>query len=227
MQMLLQTCTADLAKSINYFRNLDYTIQKEEDFTIAYDSQMQICIGHDRKTRPGVTLIKKDWTNALAAVKKITKVISKDEVHYFADPSGCWYKLITGNEIEIPKTKTKCLLGNYAGISLETMDIEQSMAIVACLGFEQSGGGIDKGWVSFTDKANNTISLMAPFACPHLFYNPSATFFNGKENPQIIASIRSRNIAITEELTVFNPAGEVDNIILREPGGYGFFIFND
>jgi len=154
-------------------------------------------------------------------------VIKKDDAHYFASPSGTWFKLIAGEQIVAPLGKSKCILGNYAGISLETMDIQKSVDIITSLGFEKSAGGVEQGWLSYTDESQNGISLMSPFACPHSFCNPSGTFFNSGKNPEIIANIRKKNVEIYEEITAFNTNGEVDNIILREPGGIGFFVFND
>ena len=58
-------------------------------------------------------------------------------------------------------------------------------------------------------------------------YNPSLTYFNGGKNLPVIAAIREAGIPITEEITHFNEDGIVDNVILRDPGGYGFYIFND
>jgi hypothetical protein len=69
---------------------------------------------------------------------------------------------------------------------------------------------------------------MKPNICPHLFFNPSMTYFNGKEgNPKVIAKVRELDIPIAEEITHFSKDGSVDNIIIRDPGGYGFFLFND
>lgn len=48
-----------------------------------------------------------------------------------------------------------------------------------------------------------------------------------KSNLAIIQKIRDLQIPITEEITHFNKEGIVDNIIIRDPGGLGFFIFND
>ena len=53
------------------------------------------------------------------------------------------------------------------------------------------------------------------------------TYFNGGNNLAVIQDIREAGIPITEEITQFNDRGEVDNVIIRDPGGYGFFIFND
>ncbi|MFK8104239.1 MAG: hypothetical protein AB8G15_17055 [Saprospiraceae bacterium] len=68
---------------------------------------------------------------------------------------------------------------------------------------------------------------MKAFACPHLFFNPSLSYFNGKENLAIITELRARKIPLTEEITFFNPEGIVDNVIVRDPGGLGFFVFSD
>ena len=73
----------------------------------------------------------------------------------------------------------------------------------------------------------DSISLLQAQQCPHLFFNPSLTYFNGSRNPKIIESIKKHNIEITEEVTEFSSKGEVDNIILKDSGGLGFFIFND
>ena len=52
-------------------------------------------------------------------------------------------------------------------------------------------------------------------------------YFNGKNNLEIIEKIRSEGIEFTQEITEFNKEGIVDNVILRDPGGYGFFLFSD
>ena len=64
-------------------------------------------------------------------------------------------------------------------------------------------------------------------SCPHLFFNPSLTYFNGAKNLSIIQQIKTLQIPITEEITHFNKEGIVDNIIIRDPGGLGFFLFSD
>lgn len=43
----------------------------------------------------------------------------------------------------------------------------------------------------------------------------------------MIEAVRKAGIPITEEITHFNSEGIVDNIIIRDPGGYGFYVFND
>ena len=184
-------------------------------------------IDHDRKMRAGICLLKESWEEEIASLRIFATVIQKEEDHFLVDSSGCWIRLKSAKKIELSPTDKSCILGNFAGLSLETLDIKNSQKILSILGFKHSMGTAEQGWMSFTDAFDNTVSLMVPFSCPHLFFNPSLTFFNGKSNPQIIQEIRDLKIPITEEITAFNDKGLVDNIIIREPGGYGFFIFND
>ncbi len=88
-------------------------------------------------------------------------------------------------------------------------------------------GSIAQGWVAFENGTSVGISIMKPMVCPHLFFNPGLTFFNGGKNLPIIQKIKTVGIPIAEEITVFNKEGIVDNVILCDPGGLGFFIFND
>ena len=44
---------------------------------------------------------------------------------------------------------------------------------------------------------------------------------DGKDHSPLLS-----NICIWK-ITQFNKEGIVDNVIIRDPGGYGFFIFND
>ena len=116
------------------------------------------------------------------------------------------------------------VLGNNMGLSLETTDFEKSNQIWQAVGFKKSD---QQGWVVFKNEDGLIVSLMKPNNCPHLFFNPSLTCFNGAANPDIIQKIRDLDIPITEEITQFNKQGLVDKLILRDPGGYGFFVFND
>ena len=227
MQLFLQTCTPNIQLSKNYFSALDFELKDLEGYTIAYDQQMHIMIDHNRGGRKGLTLIKENWDKEIAKITPHLRVIQKENVYYFISPSGTRFALRAEAKIDIPVTQSKCMLGNYAGVSIETLDIESSMAVMQALGFEHNSGSMEQGWVGYTDQDQNVISLMAPFACPHLFMNPSGTFFNSGTNPKIIAEVRKKQIPIFEEITVFNSKSEVDNIIMQEPGGLGFFVFND
>lgn len=228
MNSIIQTPTNDLQSSLDFYSVLNFTTLSEHPVLVS-DGKTVIEINPDRFARAGIKLFASDWSNIIANLALITKIHTIEGGYLLSDPSGVSIYLmekISPFNSDLSKIAPSTL-GNYAGLSLETTDIERSIKFYTILDFEQSMGSIAQGWIGLTNKDNVTISLMQPNSCPHLFFNPSMTFFNGKDNLKIIEKIKELNIPISEEITVFNPNGIVDNIIIRDPGGYGFFIFSD
>lgn len=229
MQSLIHTPTSKLEDSLAFYQKLNFKVLPAKDRTLVTDGKAVIEINPDRYARAGIKIFKKKWTKEMSKLGKLTSVIKIDNGYLLSDPSGVWIYLMEG-ELKLrfkPAKKSFSALGNNAGLSFETTDVVRSSAIWEAVGFKLSGTP-DQGWVSCTHADGMMINIMKPLMCPHLFFNPSLTYFNGKENnPVAIKKIRDLKIPITEEITVFNKEGKVDNVILRDPGGFGFFIFND
>ena len=228
MKTIIQTPTANLQDSLDFYTKLNFVVISKENPVLISDGQATIEINPTRFARAGLKMYREDWTEIKALLEKFTTVLDIENGYLLTDASGIWIYLMTG-DIDIPTTEKleKSVLGNFAGVSLEVVDMKRSFAIYEILGFKPTMGDIEKGWVVLTNEEGVSISLMKPNSCPHLFFNPSLTYFNGKNNPAIIEKVRSLGIAIAEEITHFNKDGIVDNIILRDNGGFGFFIFND
>lgn len=145
------------------------------------------------------------------------------------DPSGVYISLIEGERpSEVHKMmKEGGLLGTYAGISIETVSIQRSVDFYKAFGFTINMGHVDQGWISLENTDGTILSLMEVGSCSHSFANPSLTYFNGCKNLSVIEKIRQRGVVFFEEVNVFNKEGIVDNVILRDPGGLGVFVFND
>ena len=226
---ILQTPTNHLPHSLDFYAKLGFQKIEDEHLTLVTDGIALIEINPDRFARAGVKLFQNDWTKTVAALTKETAVTTISNGYLLADPSGVWIYLLE-NIPDIADAKANhsgSVLGNCAGLSLETTDLAKSAKIWELLGFEKTMGDLNQGWVAFKNADDFGVSLMKPYSCPHLFFNPSLTYFNGRQNEAIIEKIRNLGIPITEEITYFNKKGEVDNIIIRDPGGFGFFIFND
>ncbi len=234
-KMVFQTPTNGLSISLAFYKKLNYSSVLIEQGALVSDGQYVLFINADRFARAGVRLYKDSWQNELEELSKLTTIHSKDGTHVFADPSGTWVYLIEGQtswetslEEDLLKNATKGLTGNFAGLSLECIDIQRSISIWNVLGFEKTMGGVEQGWIALQNEAKEGLSIMTANACPHLFFNPSFSFFNGKENnPILIEKMRANQVAFAEEVTHFNKEGIVDNVILRDPGGFGMFVFND
>lgn len=229
MQTIIHTPTNGLNSSLDFYRRLEFSVISDKNPTLVSDGQVVIEINPDRYARAGVKLYADGWKAVAAELAQLTSVIDIPNGYLLNDPSGVRIYLIEGQQppaMDLPEVN-RSILGNFAGISLESVAISRSVDIWQMLGFTVSGGKIDQGWISLVNQDQLNVSLMKPLMCPHLFFNPSLTYFNGKDNLSVIEKIRASGVAVTEEITHFNDKGIVDNVIIRDPGGYGFFVFND
>lgn len=116
-------------------------------------------------------------------------------------------------------------MGNYAGICIETPDIKASFIFWQAKGFK---GSLEPkaSWCNLKNENGDTISLLKANSYPHLFTNPSLAFFNGPQNSKIITQLKALNVPVTQEV-IFGEEANADNLVINDPGGLGFFIFND
>lgn len=229
MNTILQTPTNNLSQSLDFYTKLNFRVLSKENPTLVSDGNAVIEINPDRFARAGVKLYKSDWSSIAKQLKEKTNVLSIKDGYLLSDQSGVWIYLMESNstiKFNLGEYENSSL-GNFAGLSLETTDIQKSIEVWEILGFSKTMGSIEQGWVAYENQDKMGVSFMQPNSCPHLFFNPSMTYFNGKNNLTVIAKIREAGIPIAEEITHFNKKGIVDNVIIRDPGGYGFFIFSD
>ena len=229
MTSCLVSPVSNFKSSISFYQKLNFEIIEKGAIAYAVSKGLVIEINPVRYTRPGIRFFSDTWSDIVKKIDSITKVTETEDGYLFSDLNGTWIYLSNQGDNDIPSKANEIipLTGNYAGMSLETTDIHKTLSIYKCLGFKEGMGSPDQGWMTITGADDLTISLMKPNSCPHLFFNPSMTFFNGKENLRIIASLREAGVEFAEEITYFNKEGIVDNVIIRDPGGYGFFIFSD
>lgn len=227
MQFTIHTPTNGIDNSIAFYQSLGFK-QLSRQPVLFTDGRALIEINPDRFARAGIRIYKESWQREIGVLDMVTHVTQLPDGYLLGDPSGVYIYLSEGklNVDFTLKEKSFGIIGNFAGLSLETADINRSSQLYQAIGFRNMGGSPEGGYVSLALE-NFGINLMRPLSCPHLFFNPSMTYFNGGNNLAVIAKIREAGIPITEEITHFNKEGIVDNVILRDPGGYGLFIFND
>jgi len=226
---IIQTCTGNLSASKIYYQKLGFTLLSENDPTLLTDGQFLLEINPQKTARTGLKLYRQDWSEVVAKMEQMTTVVLFDTGHLISDPNGVKVYLMQGemnNTYDLTKQPTS-ILGNFAGLSIEAVDVAKTINFWQTLGYQKTMGSLEQGWLAFTNETAVGISIMRPLMCPHLFFNPSITYFNGGKNLPVIDKIRSVNIPIIEEITVFNREGIVDNVILCDSGGLGCFVFND
>lgn len=228
-QTVVHTPTKNLDESIDFYGRLEFEMVSEKDPTVFTDGKALVEINPDRHARAGIKVYAEDWSEEVSAMKNAGEVLVIKDGFLFCDPNGVRVYLINGAPGYEYETKPESfgLTGNYAGLSIEAHDIEKTAKFWDAIGFENSGGDLAQGWATYSNGSTMDISLMKPLMCPHLFINPGMTYFNGGKNLTNIGKMREAGIEFAEEITHFNTDGVVDNVIIRDPGGYGFFIFND
>ncbi len=227
MKTIVHTPTNNLANSIDFYTKLKFNLLSEKTLTRFSEGKFVLEVNPERTARAGIKLLGTDWQSTCKKIEPLTKVMPQNDGFLVSDPNGVWIYLVSSDEdIVLPESENS-VLGNFGGMSIETVDIERTLEFWLLLGFEVKSGKAEQGWFGLQNTDGFELSLMNPNICPHLFFNPGLNFFNGKNNPGIIEEVRRLNIPITEEITHFNKEGIVDNIIIRDPGGLGFFIFND
>ncbi|MCA9779492.1 MAG: hypothetical protein KC800_22345 [Candidatus Eremiobacteraeota bacterium] len=227
MNSYLQSPARDLEASLAFYEKLQFEELRREGPAVVADREVAVLLNPENFARPGIVLHRSSWDTEVVEIEKTRRVHPQPDGHLVADPSGVWLYLKT-SESPVPTASGQAsILGTYAGLCLETTDIGRSLNLYRLLGFETDKGDADQGWVVCKNSDGMSISLMNPGCCPHLFFNPSLTYFNGGGNLPIIAAIQEAGIPIAEEITHFNEEGVVDNVILRDPGGIGMFVFND
>ncbi len=229
MNALIQTPTPNLEASLDFYKKLNFKVLSKENPTFVTDGKALLEINPERSARAGVKLYAEDWSAKVEELKTGTNVNKLENGYVLAAPSGCWIYLMEGEApVDFkPEEKSFGVIGTHYGLSLETIDFAGSIKFWESLDFKIGMGAADQGFVAMFHENGFGLSLMKQGSCPHLFFNPSLSYFNSGKNPEIIAKLRSLEIPITEEITVFNKEGIVDNVIIRDPGGLGFFVFND
>lgn len=228
MKITIQTPTPNLQSSISFYEKLSYSQIKHNTKILFTDGQVIVEINPNRYARAGIRLYKSTWKSEVEKLRPVLSVIDFNDRHLILGPGNLWVYLV--NEVLEPTQSltdfSQSTLGGFAGIGIETADIKVTDFILSTIGFK-GGGDLEKSSYIFWQYNGFVISAMQPLSCPHLFFSPSLTYFNGKGNLEIIEKVRNLNLPIAEEINHFNDQGIVDNIILRDPGGLGFFVFND
>ncbi len=201
-----------------------------ESITVFSDSQMDIIIRHHASARHGFTVYADDLDPLLASIP-----FAKFELDggvLIADPNGvkCWlYNANDHPELLADKPENKNRMGTCYGAGIESVHFDASIAFYAYLGYKPTSVVTDQSqYITLSREDGIDITLYKPGICPHAFYNPSLTYFNGKEgNKRVIEDLRKSGITFREEITLFNEEGLVDNIIVSDPAAFHSFIFND
>lgn len=224
MPLCATTCAPDPAASAEFLSRAGFEPLAGHDGLMS-DGAALLQVDGARSARTGVRVWKEALPESVDGWLAQRGAVRFDGGSLLVAPSGTRVEVMDGVGPESPPSGRGRVLGNYAGLSIEAVDLGRSLDFwSSLLGAEVASGSPDQGWVSLRREGLGEISLMAPFICPHSFANPSLTYFNGAENPSILEDLGRRGVPFFERVGEDEPAV---NAVLREPGGVGFFVFND
>ena len=227
MNVALQTPAPGLEQVVDYYETLGFSRLIIDDETWLTDGQVMLRVNADPYARPGIILYKANWAQEIEKLGTKVVLVKQEAGWLFMCPSGARVYL---SSQEMPKPNTGAptsVLGNYAGISLETIAMKQCLAVWNDIGFSLAAGDEKQGWATLKNLNGDAVSIMKNDSCPHMFVNPSLTYFNGSNNLEVISNIKALGVPLLEEVTHFNTEGIVDNIVMCDPGGIGCFVFSD
>jgi hypothetical protein len=223
----VKTPANDVGNSSGFYTKLGFHSQPDNPLTFT-DGQAVIEIDTVKTARAGFNFYKTSWAAEVELLKSTATVMKTKTGYKLCDPSGVWIYLIESDRKLPPAADSSySVLGKYQGATIESGNVQASYALYSTLGLQKVKGAAEKGFVILSDGKGFSVAILKAGLSPHLFFNPSLTYFNGKRNLAIIGNIKATGTPITQEINWFNKEGVVDNIIIRDPGGYGFFIFSD
>ena len=232
-KILLQTAAPNYAKSCSFYQTLGFTKLVESDkFSVVGDGQMTLIINGHTGARPGFVCYSANHLKLKQKLSSVAKLHDLEEGFVTADPNGV--RLYVKSRAHMATFDSEQLgennmCGANHGCGIETHYFEETIRFWSLVGYSLAQGVQETTqYAALSHEDGMAITLFKPGNCPHAFYNPSLTYFNGKSgNPQVISNLRAADVTIVEEITIFNDAGEVDNIIITDPGGLHSFIYND
>lgn len=229
MDFIFQTPTPNIDSSRDFYTKLGFNISDNELGFLAYDTQIVVQVNSQRTSRAGLICFTDKRSELVERLKEQFPVLETEAEAICIAPCGMSISIREEQKpILSQENLTPCVMGNAAGLTLETLDMKNHLVLFNCLGFDTTKAKDSDAWIALSHPSGFGLSLLKTGMCPHLFFNPSISFFNGKEgNPKVISELRRLAIALAEEISHFNTEGIVDNVIVRDPGGFGFFIFND
>ncbi|MDC1401936.1 hypothetical protein N8333_01640 [Flavobacteriaceae bacterium] len=204
--LLVESPLREKNKSIAFYTKLGFEISQEKDLYLAKESRFIVLLNPASESQPAL------------------RVFGAKETKSFLGPSGTLIHLVR-EKCPYSLGSLPSILGNYHGVSLETDTLQDSFTLWHKLGFKGTFSSTS-GWIELNN-AGQQLSIQKTNLCPHSFFNPSLTFFNGQKNKGIIDHIKQVELPIEEEVIFSAEEKIAQNIILKDPGGLGFFIFND
>lgn len=225
----LITNVENLEKSLQFYEDLGFSqiVDRNELIQIT-DGQILILLNPDKMNYTGLAYYSDDIEKRVEKFEEagieFDAKIKKEGKLFLAvlnEPNGLTFSLMNfdSNKIHKPKGKpiTKC--GMFGEISIETSDLNSSVAFYQKIGFE-----IEHRTDNFVTLNDGLIciGLYKKGVCNHLFRNLSITYFE-PDMAERIKNLKKEGKKFIQELPDID--GIISDAILEAPEGTYLFLF--
>ena len=230
MKALFTHVAVEPDKSLRYYERLGFTINSLDNAQhLISAAGISFLLDERPFIRPGWVFYGKETAELQAKLKQHSQLIPFEEGWLSLTTCGAWLRLVESLPpvISTHDALQDSALGSFAGWSMETLDLRKSQDFWNSLGFDLVAGDSNSSWITMRNGNTQQISFMKYGSCPHLFLGASLTFFNGKDNVEVIQGLKALGIPILQDVRVFSQGNKTENVVLQDPSGLGIFVFND
>ena len=140
--MIFQTPTPDIEKSKSFYERLGFEVRQTDKRSLQVSSSdLKIFVNQNRFARAGIRLYDISETQ-LDTIKSATRLQIIDDYYVFTD-AGIFFYLFEKSEKnqDFKYSEAIPILGNFAGLSIETANTKRTFNIWRTLGFDVKSGG--------------------------------------------------------------------------------------
>jgi len=197
-------------------------IESDETSTLLTDGNLYFDLRRSKQNTTMVSYCVNDIGNAVEMAQNLEIEIAEMSPHHviMREPNGLLILLAGPGVISLREfdRNPMSIAGTLYEVSVETSDMERSIAWWQNVGFKVLTR--QQTWCTLDD-GNLKIGLYEKGSCPHLFRNPSITYFE-PDMAERIATLKGRGLTFAQEEGEIGMKGHA---IAESPDGQYFFLF--
>jgi hypothetical protein len=199
------------------------TIASDDESTLLTDGNLYFDLRRAEKNKTMLSYCVHDVTNAVEMAQNLEiDIVEKSPHHVIVrEPNGLLILLAGPDVVSLRdfEKKPSSLCGTFYEASLETNDVDRSIVWWQNVGFKVTAH--KDTWCTLDD-GKIMIGLYKKGNCPHLFRNPSLTYFE-PDMGERIAELKKEGIQFLQEEKEIGMKGHA---IAESPDGQYFFLFS-
>jgi catechol 2,3-dioxygenase-like lactoylglutathione lyase family enzyme len=232
--LTIDICGPALSESLSFYEKLGFRKLNGDDASASgamlTDGMIRFRVLEGSEWKGSLTYYSENVAAVIASLKDLGIAYRaqphEEEKITIADPDGFEINIVQADEGTLPPIPLSPVAktGTFGELSLETKDLEESLAFWQKLGFSptQYMPAQPSAWGSLADDLL-TIGIYTEGHCPHDLKSPSITYFE-TDMAERIRLLKEEGLEIYQELPNHNE--EAKEVVIRSPDGQLLFLFS-